>query len=132
MNHECYCIALRKFSRRLTAIYDEALAPFGINVSQFSHLRTIRRRQPVSLSDLAVALDLDRSTVGRNTKVLQRMGLLAVVPSEDLRESALALTGKAESLLEAAGPVWDAVQARVEEHIDATELDRLLGDLNAM
>lgn len=132
MNHECYCIALRKISRRLTAIYDEALAPFGINVSQFSHLRTIRRRQPLSLSDLAVALDLDRSTVGRNTKVLQRMGLLAVVPSEDLRESALALTGTAESLLKAAGPAWDAVQARVEEHIDATELDRLLGDLNAM
>eukprot|EP01035_Chromulina_nebulosa_P049431 gene49431-67135_t len=67
----CYCILLRKASRRLSALYDEALEPFGINIGQFSQLRNIRRSQPVSLTALGGVMELDRSTVGRNTRVLE-------------------------------------------------------------
>jgi DNA-binding MarR family transcriptional regulator len=122
----CYCIKLRNASRRLTSIYDEALAPFGVNITQFSQLRRIRRLQPVSLTDLAKSLELDRSTVGRNTKVLERMGLVFTAPGEDLRESTLAITDSADALLDAAAPVWNEVQARVEAKIGGADLDRLL------
>jgi hypothetical protein len=44
----CICVAVRKASRRLTARYDEALEPAGINLAQFSLLRNIRRQGPVS------------------------------------------------------------------------------------
>lgn len=130
MTHSCYCIALRKVSRRLTAIYDEAMAPFGINVSQFSQLRSIRSRQPVSLTELAEVLELDRSTVGRNTKVLQRMGLVQSGPSqEDQRETMLSLTPEAIDLLKQASPVWREVQARVEGRLDALSFDRVIESL---
>ena len=58
----CICIAVRKASRRLTARYDEALAPVGINLAQFSLLRNIRRHGPVSLTRLGELTELDRSS----------------------------------------------------------------------
>ena len=66
----CYCAALRKATRRLTAAYDAALAPVGVNLAQFSLLRTVSRHGPLSLTDLARRMELDRSTVGRNVKVV--------------------------------------------------------------
>ena len=130
MSHACYCITLRKVSRRLTALYDEAMAPFGITISQFSQLRTIKYRQPVSLTELAEALELDRSTVGRNTKILQRMGLVAAVtPEEDQRETVLSLTEDAIALLAKATIVWREVQEKVERRLDAAEFDRVLAEL---
>jgi DNA-binding MarR family transcriptional regulator len=130
MTHPCYCIAFRKLSRRLTAVYDEALAPLGITVSQFSQLRNIKHRQPVSLTELADLQELDRSTVGRNTKVLQRLGLVAMTPSpEDQRETMLTLTDEAIALLKRAMPIWSEVQERIEGKLEAAEFDRLLGAL---
>lgn len=130
MTYPCYCIALRKLSRRLTAVYDEAFAPLGITVSQFSQLRHIKHRQPVSLTELADILELDRSTVGRNTKVLHRMGLVAMTPSpDDQRETMLTLTDEAMALLKRATPIWDEVQQRIEAKLEAAEFDRLIGAL---
>lgn len=130
--HVCHCIALRKASRKVTAIYDAALEPFGISVNQFSELRRIRAMQPVSLSDLAIALDLDRSTVGRNTRVLERMGYVETVETDDRRESAFSLTPAALSVLVEATPAWDAVQARFEQRFDPVVLDQLLESLETL
>jgi DNA-binding MarR family transcriptional regulator len=130
MTHPCYCIALRKVSRRLTAVYDEAFAPLGITVSQFSQMRNIKQRQPVSLTELSDVLELDRSTVGRNTKVLHRMNLVAMAPSpEDQRETMLTLTEEAVALLKRATPIWNEVQTRIEAKLEAAEFDRLIGAL---
>lgn len=130
MAHPCYCIALRKVSRRLTAVYDEAFAPLGITVSQFSQLRNIRHKQPVSLTELAEIQELDRSTVGRNTKVLHRMGLVSMAASEeDQRETVLSLTDEGRTLLKQATPVWNDIQTRIEAKLEAAEFDRLIGAL---
>ena len=48
----CYCAALRIATRKTTAIYDEALAPAGIGLAQFSLLRKIERGGRLSLSEL--------------------------------------------------------------------------------
>ena len=50
MATQCYCIILRKAARRLTARYDAALAPLGLNLAQFSLLRNVERTGPVSLT----------------------------------------------------------------------------------
>ncbi len=113
----CYCILLRKASRRLSARYDEALEPFGINIGQFSQMRNIRRNEPLSLTDLATIMELDRSTVGRNTKVLERMGLVETVTGEDQREALLQLSKEGRALLKAAEPVWEDVQVKIDERL---------------
>src|SRR5918992_2836859 len=73
----CYCTSLRNAARRMTAIYDAAMAPLGIGTAQFALLRQLEPDgEAIGLSELSERLDLDRSTVGRNVRVLERMGLV--------------------------------------------------------
>ncbi|MDB5507027.1 MAG: MarR family transcriptional regulator [Devosia sp.] len=114
MDELCYCIAVRKAARRITGRYDEALAPLGINLAQFSLLRSIERRGKISLTELARGLELDRSTVGRNVKVLQRARLVTAETGTDQREATVGLTGHGREIFERALPIWQATQTMVD------------------
>lgn len=129
---QCHCIMLRKASRKLSSYYDEALAPLGVNIGQFSLLRNVNRLAPVSLTDLATALELDRSTVGRNTKVLERIGLVTFAQGEDQREAMVELTQAGHALLQRGAPLWDDVQDAIEARLGrdgAQQLHDLLAAL---
>lgn len=128
----CYCAALRTATRKTTAIYDAALAPTGVNLAQFSLLRKIQRAAPVSLSELGRLAELDRSTIGRNVKVLQRMGLARVTPGEDHREATVTLDAGGLVVLREGAPLWDEAQRRIEERLGEdgpAKLSALLGSL---
>jgi len=116
-SRSCYCIALRAASRRLTALYDAALQPAGINVAQFSLLRNVERAQPVSLTELGRRMELDRSTVGRNVRLLQRMGLVRMTPGSDQREASVGLEPAGREILSQAIPVWQGVQDRIQAQL---------------
>ena len=128
----CICIAVRKASRRRTARYDEALAPAGSNLAQFSLLRNIRRHGPVSLTRLSELTELDRSTLGRNVRVIERMDLCAPADASDKREAAIALTPEGLRILAAAEPLWATTQTDIRTRIGADgaqQLEALLGAL---
>lgn len=131
MSSPCYCITLRTASRKMAALYDAALAPVGVNIGQFSMLRRIRRHGPVSLTELGRLTELDRSTVGRNAKVLERMALLRTIPAADQREAALVLTAAGEAVLQRGGPLWDGVQAQIEARLGGTAAAQLQAQLQA-
>ncbi len=128
----CHCILLRKASRKVSSYYDEALAPLGVNIGQFSLLRNVNRLAPVSLTDLASRVELDRSTVGRNAKVLERMGMVAIGHGEDQREAVLTVTELGRAILTQGAPLWDGVQEDIEARLgpDKTrQLQELLAAL---
>ena len=131
-NDTCHCVLLRKAARKVSSYYDEALAPLGINIGQFSMLRNIRRTEPVSLTDLSHRLELDRSTVGRNAKVLARMQLIKIGHGEDQREAVLTIAPKGHDILEKGAPLWDGVQDDIDARLGeekATQLQELLNTL---
>src|SRR5258708_32243415 len=88
---DCYCISLRTAARKVSALYDDALAPVGINIVQLSMLREIGKSSPVSLTELGRLSNLDRSTGGRNARVLERMRLVQAVGGEGYRCAACTL-----------------------------------------
>ncbi|GAB4070659.1 MarR family winged helix-turn-helix transcriptional regulator [Ancylobacter sonchi] len=117
---------LRLATRRIGSVYDRALAPVGINIAQFSLLRTIQRRQPVSLTELARSVVLDRSTLGRNVRVLERLGLAAMDRGEDdHREAAVKLTARGVEILEQAGPLWEDCQRKIETQLGPVKVTAL-------
>lgn len=128
----CHCTSLRKAARRLTARYDEALSAYGINVAQFSLLRHISRMQPVSLTELADRVELDRSTLGRNSRVLQRMELIGLGIGKDQREASLALTPRGREIIEEASPAWERVQGDIERRLGAERIALMHGLLEAI
>lgn len=128
----CVCISLRKASRKLTAQYDEALAPSGINIAQLSLLRKVRRHEALSLSALGDLTELDRSTLGRNVRVLEKMGLVTLGAGKDSRESVVRLTEAGHATLAIADPIWDGVQKRVEDKLGAERVAQLYELLDAL
>jgi DNA-binding MarR family transcriptional regulator len=128
----CYCAALRIAARKATAIYDEALAPAGIGLAQFSLLRKIERGGGLSLSELGRLASLDRSTIGRNIKILQRMGWIEVGLGDDHREATVTLADGGRAVLRDGAPLWRSAQERIETALGeagARELRALLAAL---
>lgn len=132
MSTPCICILLRQAARKSSAIYDEALAPLGINIAQFSLLRKISRAGSISLTELAHKAELDRSTMGRNAKVLQRMGLVEPAASEDHRETSVTLTGEGRDIVRRGAPLWDKAQDEIEARLGDDGVEQLQSLLRAI
>ncbi len=109
----CLCSNARRAALALTSLYDEALAPHGLKVTQFSLLHAVKRRERPNLSELSGATGLDRSTLGRNLRVLEAQGLVALSPGDDQRDRVVQLTGAGAATLRAATKAWLRLQERV-------------------
>lgn len=111
----CHCMALRRAARRISQMYDEALAPAGLGAAQFAMMATLSADDGMNINDLAERLDLDRTTTGKNLRPLERDGLIAVrVSAEDRRSRVVALTAKGRSKLSTAFPLWSIAQQSFE------------------
>lgn len=114
MARECYCAVLRTAARKVTSMYDAALEPVGLNLAQYSLLRNIAAASPLSLTELGRRVELDRSTIGRNVRLLQRRDFVQATPGADQRETTLDLTDTGRQALQRARPLWDEAQGRIE------------------
>ncbi len=109
----CYATALRKATRRVSQLYDAALAPCGLRSTQRSILRHINDAGEVAMGDLADMLVLDRSALNHNLKPLERDGLIQVrVAPKDKRSRRVRLTPAGREKLAASQPLWQAAQRR--------------------
>mgnify|MGYP001571190001 CR=1 FL=1 len=118
MNSEgCICIDVRTAAQRLTAIYDQAMAASGVSVNQFSLLHLIFSLDTPTLKDLAVASGLDRSTLGRNIRVMEKLGFVTMHIGDDARVRNVRMTSKGSAAFKKAVPMWREVQSRLANKI---------------
>ncbi len=131
----CISIKLRRAGRNVARLYDDALAPSGLSVVQFSQLEAIRRLEAPSIGQLAQDRHLDRSTLGRNVRTLARLGLVHLEPGDDERRHVVTLTDQGRAALKTATPLWHAVQDRLADRLGAqqrAELFALLDELETL
>jgi DNA-binding MarR family transcriptional regulator len=111
----CNCAALRQAARRVTRLYDDALAPAGLGVNQFSILARLSLVGPSMIQDLAQLLVMDRSTLGHLLRPLEKRGLVKLEVSEqDRRARMVTLTQAGKAAVAKARPRWAAAQRRFE------------------
>lgn len=113
----CYCTQSRRVARALTDTYDRALAPSGLKVTQFSLLRMVERLDTPTISALASATGLERSTLGRNLKVLHKDGWIALSTGEDERSRLVSLTKAGQQAVRRALPLWERAQADIRSKL---------------
>ena len=123
---QCLCTNLRRAARGVSRHYDGALDGFGINVAQYSLLSNLKRLDQPSISTLAEAMGLDRSTLGRNVRVLEAEGLVALADGDDQRNRVVLLTEAGTQLLRAAHPAWEQAQIELVERLGAGQRDELV------
>ena len=119
----CLCESLRRAARATTRMYDEALRPVDLRLSQFSLLAALTRSDEARVRDLADSLVLEDSTLTRNLKPLVERGLLTVRPGTDRREKLVSLTTAGRTLLAKAAPLWRATQTQLHERLPGATWD---------
>ena len=111
----CIAVRLRLLNRVVTNLYDDALRPLGLKVSQVNILVVTAKlglAQPAKVCDI---LHLDTSTLSRNVERMRAKGWLEVVPGEDARTQPFRLTAQGKRLLERSVPAWARAQHQAEE-----------------
>jgi DNA-binding MarR family transcriptional regulator len=111
----CACKNLRRSARAVTRLYDEALRPSGLRITQFTLLVAVAIGEAVPITRLADALSLDRTTLGRDLKPLTDRGLVEIRAGDDRRTRVVRLTGQGRDALGRAYPLWQSAQARIVE-----------------
>ncbi|HWC46191.1 MAG TPA: MarR family winged helix-turn-helix transcriptional regulator, partial [Casimicrobiaceae bacterium] len=131
----CACGRLRRATRALTQLYDDAMAPAGLRVTQFSLLRTLARDGRLRISDLAERQLLDRTALSRNLDPLVDRGYADVTRGDDARTREAAITAKGAAALRRATPHWERAQKDVAARLGREKLDALidvLGELESL
>ena len=111
----CIAVRLRLLNRVVTSLYDDALRPLGLKVSQLNILIVAAKLGLARPAQVCEILQLDASTLSRNVKPLQTHGWLEVVPGEDARTQPFRLTAQGRRLLEKAVPAWEQAQRQAGE-----------------
>lgn len=123
-NFGCTCARLRKLARRVTRIYDAHLAPQAIKVTQYSLLANAARGER-TVSEFAVELEMDRSTLSRNLAPLAAHGWVSVSIGVDPRSRSISVTAAGRRKLKAALPLWRKAQCEVESILGAAGVGEL-------
>lgn len=123
---DCTAAKVRRLARRVTSIYDEALAPHGLTIGQMGLLASLRRREGVGVKALAARLSADASTVSRLLKPLEAAGYLMIEPDpDDGRAKQVRLTDAGHAIRREATTGWQAAQAHMRAALGPGRLDAL-------
>ena len=124
----CIAVRLRLLNRVVTNLYDGALRPLGLKVSQLNILVVTARLGLARPAEVCEILQLDASTLSRNVERMRARGWLEAVAGEDARTQPFRLTARGRRLLERAFPAWEAAQRKAGELLGEDGL-ALLGGL---
>jgi DNA-binding MarR family transcriptional regulator len=111
----CIATRLRLATRVVTKVYDDALRPFRLTVSQMALLAVAADRGVIRQAEVSSQLQLDNSTLSRNLERMRANGWLEEVVEADARVHTHRLTESGKVLLERVMPAWRAAQRRANE-----------------
>jgi DNA-binding MarR family transcriptional regulator len=109
----CTCSALRRAGRTVTQHYEREFRGSSLRATQFTLLATLIQAGPIPLGQLADLAGLERTTLTRNLRPLEKRGLVRSHSTEDGRVRRLAITPDGERLALQHLPAWQRAQASV-------------------
>ncbi len=108
----CLAVRTRLLNRVITHVYDQALRPLGLKVSQMNILVVVQKLGRARPAEVCRILKLDTSTLSRNVERMRAKGWLEILDDEDGRAHPFQLTPEGKSLLRRAYPAWQEAQGK--------------------
>ncbi len=126
IGRECLAVRVRVLNRAITAIYEEAMRPLGLKVSQMNLLVVAGKLGLARPQEVCRLIRMDASTLSRNVERMRAKGWLEIVPDEsDGRSAPFRLTSQGQNLIEEAFPLWEQAQQKAESMIGSIGTDWL-------
>jgi DNA-binding MarR family transcriptional regulator len=113
----CACHKARTAARAVTRAYDEALRPVGLRATQLAVLVAVAMDDAISINALAQFMGMDRTTLTRNLRPLEKEGLVTLGIEGWRRSRALTITKKGRSRLREALPLWSTAQQALRKRL---------------
>ena len=129
---DCACFNLRKASRMMAQVYDHYLQPSGLTNTQFSLLVVASKHNPISITELADQLAMERTTLTRNLQLVKRAGLVQVRAGRNARTKDVQVTANGRKALEKALPLWEQAQSKVVESLGHAHWGKLVKELRTL
>lgn len=111
---ECLAVRIRLLSRTVSNIFDEALRPLKVRVSQLNVLVVVAKLGPISPGEVSGRLNMEKSTLSRNVERMRPRGWLKVSEGDSGRKQVLEIGAAGRRLIEKALPYWKKAQAQTE------------------
>jgi DNA-binding MarR family transcriptional regulator len=102
-------------------LYDRALKDTGLEAPQFALLMTLEKLGPCNQSTLRERYAVDKTTVSRNLRWLERQGWVKSAIGRNRRERELTLTREGRERLAAAQPKWRKAQELLRSQMSDAE-----------
>ncbi len=130
INAQCCCFNLRKVTRAITQFFDRQLEPADIRATQFTLLLTLASASGKTLTEMAEGLVMDRTTLTRNLKPLEKSEFIATLKLADRRTKGYVLTEKGRMVIEKGVPLWRKAQEHVVGKLGEAKYIDLMKELN--
>ncbi len=104
----------------------------GLRGTQFTVLVMVAFFESITITHLADNLVMDRTTLTRNLKPLEKRQLIEIVAGADRRTREVQLTDSGHEILRAALPLWKKAQQKVTKFMGSERLDRLISELRSL
>lgn len=110
---DCFCLASRQASRKITRLYDSYMQKSGIRATQFTILSQLMLRGELPIGKLAGLLGMERTTLTRNLTPLETRKWISIKPGDDPRARMIAITAQGRGAMRRGFPFWSKAQAHV-------------------
>jgi DNA-binding MarR family transcriptional regulator len=125
----CVCFNLRWVTRAVTQFYDSEMRRHGIRPTQASILLAVKAKETWSMAELSDCLGMDRTTLVRNLRPLQRDGLVQAVGGGRGNRVELTITAKGRKQIEKLTPAWKSAQRAAVKTLGEQRWSAILSDL---
>ena len=125
------CFNLRWVTRAVTQFFDAELRRHGIRPTQESILASLNARENWTMAELSDWLGMERTTLVRNLRPLERDGWVEVGGGGRGRLVELAIAPKGRRQLEKLTPAWRAAQSAVVKTLGEKRWSEVLSDLES-
>jgi DNA-binding MarR family transcriptional regulator len=125
----CVCFNLRWVTRAVTQFFDAEIRRHGIRPTQTPILGALQARSGLGMAELSDWLGMERTTLVRNLRPLQRDGLVRITGGGRGGKVELAITEKGRRALAKMLPAWRAAQEKVVETLGAQRWSAIITDL---
>lgn len=132
INAQCCCFSLRKVTRAITQFYDRHLEPADLRATQFTLLIELSSATGKTLTEMAEGLVMDRTTLTRNLKPLEKAGFITTVKLADRRSKGYALTDRGRQAIEKGVPLWEKAQQALVGQLSKDRYDHIQEELTAL
>ena len=125
----CVGFNLRRVSRQVSQFYDAELRRHGIRTTQTPILTALAAKSDWTMEQLSDWLGMERTTLVRNLKPLQRDGLLKIDGGGRGARVTLSLTSKGKKELEKVQSAWSSAQKAMIKTLGEERWTVILTDL---